>query len=100
MMELLSKFDSGELLGLVIGGIAVIGGLLCGIIGIIAGTWQKVRRAEIAATLKQDMLNRGMSAEDICTVLEAGTTESQIGLRPQSALSPKIAVHVVRSGGG
>ena len=87
MIELLARFDSGELLGLILGGISIIGGLLCGIVGIIAGTWQKVRRAEIAAALKQDMLNRGMSAEDIRTVLEAGTEESQRALRLQSSLS-------------
>lgn len=85
MIELLSKFDSGELLGFILGGISIIGGLLCGIIGIIAGTWQKVRRAEIAAALKQDMLNRGMSADDIRTVLEAGSKESRKALRNRSS---------------
>ena len=35
-MELLSKFSSDESLGLFIGGLAVCGGLLCGIIGILA----------------------------------------------------------------
>ena len=33
--------------------------------------WQKTRRAEIDASLKQDMLQRGMSAGDIRAVLEA-----------------------------
>lgn len=66
---LLSKFDAGELIGLV----SVVGGLLCGITAILAGTWSKVRRTEIAASLKQEMLNRGMSAEEIRTVLEAGS---------------------------
>lgn len=73
MIELLPKLNPGELLAVV----AVVGGLLCAIIGIIAGTWAKVRRAEIAAALKQDMLNRGMSADDIRTVLEAGTRLSR-----------------------
>jgi hypothetical protein len=86
MMELLSKFDSDQLLGLILGGIAIGGGLLCGIIGIIAGTWQKVRRAEITAALKQDMLNRGLSADDIRTVLEAGSKESRRALGRQSSI--------------
>jgi hypothetical protein len=76
MTELVSKFDSGELIGFV----AVAGGLLCGILGILLGfyfQWQETRRAEIAAGLKQDMLNRGMSADDIRTVLEAGSTNSR-----------------------
>jgi hypothetical protein len=69
MSEFLSKFNGGELIGLV----AVAGGLLCGIVGIISGNWQRVRKAEIAAALKQDMINRGMSADEIRTVMEAGS---------------------------
>jgi hypothetical protein len=69
MSELLSKFDGGELIGLV----AVAGGLLCGMVAIVMGVWHANRRTEIAAALKQDMLNRGMSAEDIRTVLDAGS---------------------------
>ena len=73
MSEFLSKFDGGELIGLV----AVAGGLLCGVVAILWGAWNKTRRAEIAAALKQDMLNRGMSAEEIRTVLDAGTRASR-----------------------
>ena len=51
--------------------------LLIPILGIIFGTttksWSSVRRAEIDAALKQDMLQRGMSAEEIRTVLEASS---------------------------
>ena len=74
MTELLSKFDSGELIGLV----AMVGGLFLGTLGIILAfcwNWQRHRRAEIMAVLKQDMLNRGMSAEQIQMVLEAGVEE-------------------------
>jgi hypothetical protein len=74
--EILSKFDSGELIGLVLGGIAITGGFVCGIIGIIAGvicSHHNARRAQIEAALKQDMLSRGMSAQEILAVMEAGT---------------------------
>jgi hypothetical protein len=51
--------------------------LLIPILGIILGTttkaWSSVRRAEIEAALKQDMLQRGMSAADIQVVLEASS---------------------------
>jgi hypothetical protein len=51
--------------------------LLIPILGIIFGTttkaWSGVRRAEIDAALKQDMLQRGMAAEEIRTVLEASS---------------------------
>jgi hypothetical protein len=74
MSEVLSKFDSGELIGLV----AMVGGMFLGTLGIILAfcwNWQRHRRAEMMAVLKQDMLNRGMSAEQIQMVLEAGVEE-------------------------
>ena len=76
MSELLSKFDSGEIIGLVAvaGGLAV--GLICGTLGILLGFYhqaQETRRAEALAALKQDMLERGMAAEEIRAVLDAGT---------------------------
>jgi hypothetical protein len=40
---------------------------------IIATCVHKIRRDEANAQLKHDMLNRGMSADEIKTVLEAGT---------------------------
>ncbi len=45
--------------------------LVLGIASIIGVVWYKLRKAEIDASLKQDMLNRGMSAEEIKTILEA-----------------------------
>jgi hypothetical protein len=83
--EFLAKFDGPHFIGLV----AVAGGLLCGILcgvtAILAGCWQKVRRAEILAALKQDMLNRGMSAEEIWTVIEAGSRTSRKALKARFA---------------
>jgi hypothetical protein len=55
--------------------IIVIMALLIPICGIIFGTVTNhlttVRKAELEAGLKQDMLERGMSAEEIRTVIEA-----------------------------
>ncbi|HEV8058286.1 MAG TPA: hypothetical protein VGP68_00305 [Gemmataceae bacterium] len=65
MVELLTRFEPGELIGLV----AVVGGLLCGIVAIIAGSWFKMREI----TLKEEMVNRGMSAEEIRLVLDGGS---------------------------
>jgi hypothetical protein len=69
MTEMWSQFSPGEFIGLV----AVSGGLLCAIIATTMGIWLEFRRTEIAGALKQDMLNRGMSADEIRTVLEAGS---------------------------
>ena len=38
----------------------------------IAIQWRKIRQTEIQAALKHDMLERGMSAEEIRMVVEAG----------------------------
>jgi|HubBroStandDraft_6_1064221.scaffolds.fasta_scaffold804554_1 hypothetical protein len=76
MHDLLAKLNSEEILGLV----AILGAFACGLViaplGIALGFYhqaQETRRAETLAALKQDMLNRGMSADEIQTVLEAGT---------------------------
>jgi hypothetical protein len=80
MNDLLSKFDAGELIGLV----AVVGGLLiplvCGTTAIITDYFHKTRQLE----LKRDMLNRGMSADEIQVVLEAGSKKSQKSLHSHS----------------
>jgi hypothetical protein len=80
LSDVLSRFDSGELIGLIAltGGLVV--GLILGMMGILLGFYVervKSRRAEILASLKQDMLNRGMPADEICMVLEAGTKSTR-----------------------
>ena len=51
--------------------IAVSGGLLMCIIAILAKNWKNVRIAEIEGALKQQMLDKGMSAADIQQILRA-----------------------------
>jgi hypothetical protein len=69
MVEYLYKFSPGELIALV----AVAGGLVCACVTIIAIYLHSSHKAQIAAKLKADMLDRGMSADEIRTVLEAGS---------------------------
>jgi hypothetical protein len=59
---------------------AIVGGLLVGVVKL----WLNHRHAEIEAALKQDMLNRGMSAEQIERVLNAGKSTGT-GDRPSCA---------------
>jgi hypothetical protein len=73
MTDVLSHFNPGQVIGLV----ATAGGLLCGIVAIVMVFWHEIRKAEIEAVLKQDMLNRGMTADEIRTVIEAGTHNSR-----------------------
>jgi hypothetical protein len=49
--------------------------LIC-IVPAIARYWWRIRQAEIDAALKQDMLQRGMSAEEIQMVLSASTRDA------------------------
>lgn len=69
----LSNLPFPALMGLLVVG----GGLAMGFVAIIGAFWTDIRKREIAAALKQDMLSRGMSAEEICTVLDAGTKRSR-----------------------
>ena len=68
MLEFFSKLNGGELIGLA----AVVGGLSVAATGIIASQWRRVRVAEMAAALKQQMLDKGMSAAEIEQVIKAG----------------------------
>jgi len=51
---------------------AVIGGVLVSIVTAIMGNWRKARVAEQAYILKQSMIEKGMSADEIERVLKAG----------------------------
>jgi hypothetical protein len=48
---------------------------------IIASFWQKAHRDSIEASLKHDMLERGMSADDIVKVLAAGGSKKDFRRR-------------------
>ena len=70
MMEWFSSLDIGAwpfLVAILVG----LGGCLVGIVNIIAAAWRSARVSEIQAALKQDMLNRGMSAEEIERIIKA-----------------------------
>jgi hypothetical protein len=77
MTDLWSKFAPDEFIGLVAVSGAFLCGLLCGTTAIVMGCWLEMRRTAIAAALKQDMLNRGMSADEIRVVVEAGSRQSR-----------------------
>lgn len=75
MLEFLSRWDAGEMIGLV----AVVSGALIAITAILSGQWRRVRQTEIEASLKHDMLTRGLSAEDIERVLGASRKKPRKG---------------------
>jgi hypothetical protein len=80
MLDLLDRVPSHDVTGVLF---AVIAGFAT--LGIfIARYWAKVRRTEIEAALKHDMLQRGLGAEDIERVLRA----SQAPAEPAATSAP------------
>ena len=75
MFEMLSKLKGDELAPLLgICGVLVVV-VTVAVTAIIASNVRKYRQAELDASLKQEMLNRGMSAEDIKQVICAKSFE-------------------------
>jgi len=92
MMEWLSEYSPRELTGLV----GTAGGILFLIIIIVSAQWAGVRRAELNAhhaelelALKQQMLERGMSAEEIVLVMQSGQAKVGKAAKQKDALSGK-----------
>lgn len=77
LAEGMNNLLSGEGLAVLVIFIAVAGCVVIAMCGIIAHFWQRARQAEIEAALKQDMLNRGMSADEIAKVITASPADRQ-----------------------
>jgi hypothetical protein len=73
MSEIFRHFEPGQIIGLV----AVGGGLLIPIFAVLGGVWNRGR----IIALKRDMVERGMSADEIQQVLAAGTRSCRNGRR-------------------
>jgi hypothetical protein len=57
--------------------LAVLGGVLIAVVAILSHSWRAHRTIEVLAALKQDMLNRGLSADDIVRVVRASPGEEE-----------------------
>ena len=68
--------------------------VLFSIVPSISFYWYKIRRAEMDTALKQEMLQRGMSSEEIKTALEASSHGDAKGCRRSVARSVKEADQV------
>ncbi|MBI3468179.1 MAG: hypothetical protein HY000_34675 [Planctomycetes bacterium] len=65
----LSRLESAHLIPVIL--FAVMG--LVGIVAIVANAWVRFHRTQAEAALKQEMLSRGMSAEEIERVIRASS---------------------------
>jgi len=82
MSELLQKLNGEQILGLFTIVVAVIVGGIIAVTAIVTGHCRKARQGELEAALKQEMLQRGMSAEDIVRVVTASRGCSSPGDAP------------------
>jgi hypothetical protein len=84
MDEIVSKLGSEEILGLAgmcVGVVAILGVMSVAIIKVVSDNHRRTQRDEMEATLKLEMVQRGMSAVEIKQVLEARMGTGQgIGL--------------------
>jgi hypothetical protein len=82
MTEFIVQVGVGPFIALV----AIVGGLLIPLAAIIGTFTYKHRRLHVEAALKQQMIERGMSAEEIREVLQASM--SRKANRKCSAIKP------------
>jgi hypothetical protein len=64
--------NTGEWIGLIVLA-SVVGGLIIGAIAVVTEYFRGRERDEMDATIKLEMLQRGMSAEEIIKVLQASS---------------------------
>jgi hypothetical protein len=68
-----SGFEPEQRFVLLIVGIGCVTGIILGLAGILSGTMSSVHRRRIEADMKRDMLERGMSADEIAKIIEAAS---------------------------
>lgn len=74
------SLDQGQIFVVVLTAIGCGTGLLISVGGMVAGVIGAVHRRKVEADLKRDMLDRGMSAEEIATVIGAASpSEDPVG---------------------
>jgi hypothetical protein len=77
MYELVSRMAPAELIAL----IGIVGGLFVGLVvfvtGIVMGFRLEIRRAEMAIAFKRELLERGLTPDEIGIVVEAGSKNSK-----------------------
>jgi hypothetical protein len=71
MSEVLSKMNGHDLSVMLTFTALALAGLVIGLTALVTYHWRGVRQFETEAALKQEMIQRGMSAEDIERVLRA-----------------------------
>jgi hypothetical protein len=58
--------------GIALAALAILSGTLIALVAIVAGEWRAIRENEEMSKLKHSLLDRGLTAEEITQVVEAG----------------------------
>jgi hypothetical protein len=93
MNEVITKLDQETLLGLVgmmLGLVAIIGGIIVAITVVFSAHRRRTQLDEMEATLKMEMIQRGMSAEEIAQVLGAKMGANKTALDELVAKIPRF----------
>lgn len=77
MEQLLSRLDSGQLTIVLVVAAVMSVSLVIGVTSVIAHAWRSVRERQMAISIVVEMLEQGMSAEEVVRVLQAAGTEKQ-----------------------
>ena len=74
MYELLMKIPADDLIGFLCGSLAILCGTTVVLTLIVSNCWSRYSQRQLATPLIQEMLDRGMSAEEIETIFAAAWT--------------------------
>ncbi|HMC63678.1 MAG TPA: hypothetical protein VKI65_01955 [Gemmataceae bacterium] len=98
MPDFLARVTSRDMVAIV----AVVGGLTVAAIAVLASNWRRVRIAEMEGSLKQQMLEKGMSAAEIEQVLRASKdpqSSCRSGFTGSAATDKSMLVHEMAENG-
>jgi hypothetical protein len=98
---LLERFSSGPGVAILLGTLVFLGVIKIVIVAIVSSERGSVRVAEIQADLKREMIQRGMSAEEIERVLAAGgANPEEVDRDRYAAVGPATCDVAVEDGDG
>jgi len=72
---LFAGISGGEVIPIVVVSTAMGGWMIVSVVKLLSDNWRKAKESEHLAILKQQMLDRGMSAEEIALVVNAGASK-------------------------
>ncbi|HTM56231.1 MAG TPA: hypothetical protein VL175_19535 [Pirellulales bacterium] len=93
MSDLVSKISSEDLIaicGMMVGVVAILGGITVAITKVMVTHYRRTQLDEMEATLKLEMVQRGMSAGEIKQVLEARMASNRSSLSEILGALPKV----------